>query len=1064
MWIVQLALRRPYTFVVASLLVILLGVTASSRMPKDIFPEIDIPVVTTIWTYSGLSAQDMERQITTFAEFALNNNVNEIRSIESQTLPGLAVVKVSFQPGTNIDGAIAQVTAVSQTILRRMPPGTNPPLVIRYNAASVPILQMALASSTASEAALEDFGRIAFRQKMSGIVGMTLPLPIGGKVRQIMVDLDPELLQAHAVTADDVARALSAQNFTLPAGATRLGDSEMAVQLNSSPDSVAAINDLPVRSTSDSTLFIRDVANVRDGYAIQTQIARLDGNRSSIITILKRGGASTLNIVAEVLSRLPSLRDIAPPGFHIEPLADQSQFVRNAINGVLVEGAIAACLTAAMILLFLGSWRSTLIVATSIPLSILTSVTLLSALGYTLNIMTLGGLALSIGILVDDATVEIENIHRHLGFGKPLKKAILDGAQQIAVPAFVGTTAICIVFVSVVFLRDVPRELFVPFALAVAFAVGTSYIVSRTIIPTLVMWLLKPEISRYAPGAPDRAATSWNPFTLAHAGFNGAFTAFRALYSLLLSAALRHRLVTSLAMLVVVAASAWLVPQVGRDFFPSADEAHVRLGLRFPAHMRIERTEIEFQRAQDLIRAALPEDAVDRVLDVIGAPANGLNAAFQDSVNAGPFEGEMALSINPSANLDAPAVQEIIRQTLARHMPEAEVYFKPADMVNQVLNAGIAAPINIQVSGNNRQATLALARRICADVARVPGVADARLGQVTNAPVLNVAVDRTRASESGLSQREVANTVLASISSTSQTQPSFWVDPRNGISYFVAAQTPMTRLASVADIENQGLSVPTSAPGQVQTLGNVADFSRSLTPANINRYDLVPTFDVLANVTGVDLGSVAGPIDDIISKASKDLPPGITIRSRGQLFTMTDAYSRLVLGLGFASLLVYLLMVVNFQSWTDPFVVALALPGALSGIAWMLFATNTTFSVPALMGAIMVIGVVSLNAILFVTFANEMLATGLSSKEAALAAGRTRLRPILMTAAAMTLGMLPMAAGLGEAGAQNAPLGRAVIGGLAFGTATTLFFVPVMFSLLRRRPNPILVEKLHVED
>lgn len=1057
MWIVQLALSRPYTFVVASLLVLILGAFAAYRMPKDIFPEIDIPIVTTIWTYQGLSAQDVERQLTTFAEFALNNNVNDIRSIESQTVAGLSTIRIAFQPGTNIDGAIAQVTATSQTILRRMPPGTNPPLIVRYNAAAVPILQMALSSDTLSEAALEDYGRVGFRQRMGGIPGMTLPLPTGGKQRQIMVDLDPDLMRAHGVSPEEVAQALGAQNFTLPAGSMRLGESDLSVQLNSSPETVAAIAELPIRSRDGTTIYVRDVASVRDGFSLQNQIARQDGSRAALLTILKRGGASTLDIVRDVMDRLPSLRATAPPGLRIEPLADQSVFVRNAVNTVLVEGVIAACLTAIMILLFLGSWRSTLIVATSIPLSILTSVIALDWLGFTLNIMTLGGLALSIGILVDDATVEIENIHRHLGMGKPLRQAILDGAQQIAVPAFVGTTAICLVFVSVVFLRDIARELFVPFALAVAFAVGTSYVVSRTIIPTLVMWLLPAELGRYAPGAKDEGR---GPIALAHRAFNAVFVSFRDGYSLLLATALRNRVLTCLVMLAVVAASGWLLPQVGRDFFPSGGGAQLRLGLRFPAHQRVEQTEIEFQRAQELIRASLPEGAVEKVVDVIGSPANGLNAAFQDSINVGPFEGEMILTLAKAAEVDPDAAKNVIRDALAENMPHAEVYFKPADMVNQVLNAGIAAPINVQVSGNNRVATLAIARKIRDRLAAVPGIADARLGQVTNAPVLRVSVDRTRAAESGLTQRQVASSMLASISSTSQVQPSFWVDPRNGISYFVAAQTPLDRLSSLSDIENQGLNV--HGDEGMQTLGNIAEFSRALTPANINRYDLVPSFDVLANVAGTDLGSVTRPVADIVAEASKDLPPGVNVRVRGQLSTMNDAYFRLVVGLVFASLLVYLLMVVNFQSWSDPLVVALALPGALSGIAWMLFVTGTTFSVPALMGAIMVIGVVSLNAIIFVTFASEMLASGLTPVQAALAAGRTRLRPILMTAGAMSLGMLPMALGVGEAGAQNAPLGRAVIGGLIFGTATTLLFVPVIFSLLRRRPNAILTENARV--
>jgi multidrug efflux pump subunit AcrB len=949
-----------------------------------------------------------------------------------------------------------------------MPPGTNPPLIIRYNAAAVPILQIALSSETQSEAALEDFGRVQFRQRMGGIPGMTLPLPTGGRLRQIMVDLDPALMQAHNVSADDVARAISAQNFTLPSGSAKLGESELAIQLNSSPDTVAAMNDLPIRTisnqigsnqTGQTILRIRDVGNVRDGSAVQTQIARQDGARAVLLTILKRGGASTLNIVNEVMARLPAIQANAPPGLRIEPLADQSRFVSLAINTVLKEGVIAACLTATMILLFLGSWRSTLIVATSIPLSILTSVVLLDWMGQTLNIMTLGGLALAIGILVDDATVEIENIHRHLGMGKPLKQAILDGAQQIAVPAFVGTTAICIVFVSVVFLGDIARELFVPFSLAVVFAVGMSYVLSRTIIPTLVMWLLPGEVGRYQPRTPgSHSHERAGPILWLHRMFNHGFEALKSVYSIVLVFMLRNRAIAGLLMIGVLGISAWLTPQVGRDFFPSTDSGLLRLGIRLPAHLRIEQTEIEIQRAQNLIRRAMPNGSIQRFVEVIGSPASGLNAAFQDSINVGPFESEMTIQLAADSSIRPADAKNVIRDAMAQGMPEAQVFFKPADMVNQVLNAGVAAPINIQITGNQRAQALVIARRIRDELAKVPGIADTQIGQVTNLPVLNVRVDRLRASESGLSQRDVANSVLASISSTAQVQPSFWVDPRNGISYSVAAQTPPHRLATAQDLQNQ--SFDSADQHASQTLGNIADFDRSFTPANINRNDLQPTFDVLANLDGVDLGSVTAQVNRIIAEERSQLPTGLNIRLRGQLQTMNDAYSQLIVGVMFAALLVYLLMVVNFQSWSDPFVVILALPGALAGVAWMLFATNTTFSVPALMGTIMVIGVVSLNSVLYVTFANEQLGRGMSSIEAALAAGRTRLRPILMTALAMSLGMLPMAIGLGEAGAQNAPLGRAVIGGLLFGTITTLLFVPVVFSLLRRKPNPIIVQAM----
>jgi multidrug efflux pump subunit AcrB len=1041
MWIVRLALRRPYTFVVMGVLIVVLGVFAIVTTPTDIFPEIEIPVVSVIWNYAGLSVDEMAARVTTYSEYTISSVVNDVRSIESHTYPGVSVIKIYFQPNVNVEAALAQVTAVSQTILRVMPPGATPPLIIQYNASSVPVIQLALSGKTVSEAELYDYGIYRVRQQIAPIQGTRLSLPYGGKPRQIMVDLDPGALLAKNVSAADVSTAVNLQNLTLPSGSVKLGPREYRVTLNSSPDAVAALNDLPVKYVNGATVYLRDIANVRDGFAVQTNIVRQDGRRSVLLAVIKKGGASTLQIIRELKAMLPAIRAAAPPGLEIKELFDQSLFVRAAITGVLTEGAIAAGLTALMILLFLGSWRSTLVVILSIPLSILASLAILSALGHTLNVMTLGGLALAVGILVDDATVEIENIHRNLGLGKRLVQAILDGAQQIATPAFVATLSICIVFVPVVFLTGPAKYLFTPLALAVVFAMLASYLLSRTIIPTLVRYLLAGE--EHAPGA----ATP-TPFGRVHAAFDRGFEAFRARYVRALASALarRGRIFTGFA--VVVASGLVLLPFVGRDFFPSVDAGQFRLHVRAPAGTRIEETERVFADVEAAIRRTIPEHELALVIDNIGQP-QPVNLGLTDSATIGPADGEILVALNAEEHRPTAQYMRMLRERLPREFPGVEFFFQPADIVGQILNFGLPAPIDVQISGYDQRATHAVALEAAARIARVAGAVDVHVHQVSKSPALLVNVDRSRAAELGLTQRDVANNVLVSLSSSGVVSPNYWSDPRTGVTYPVVVQTPTSRMDSVSALMNTSVTPGTTATPQL--LSNLATLERYQSPAVISHTNVQPVFDVYANVQGRDLGGVAGEVQRIVADLGARLPPGHRIVVRGQVESMNSAFTRLGLGLLFAVVLVYLLIVVNFQSWLDPFIIITALPGGFAGIVWMLYLTQTTFSVPALMGAIMSVGVATANSILMVTFANDQMREGHDAREAALAAGATRLRPVLMTALAMILGMLPMALGLGEGGEQNAPLGRAVIGGLAAATFSTLFFVPVVYSLLRRR-------------
>jgi CzcA family heavy metal efflux pump len=1044
MWIVRLALRRPYTFVVMGLTILLLGVFAIVTTPTDIFPEIDIPVVSVIWNYEGLTTDDMASRITTFSEYTISSAVSDVRTIESQTYPGVAVIKIYFQPNVNVEAALAQVTAVSQTILRRLPPGSVPPLIIQYNASSVPIIQLALSGKTLSEAQLYDYGIYRIRQQIAPIQGITLPLPYGGKPRQIMVDLDSQALLAKGISPADVSNAINLQNLTLPSGSVKLGPREYRVSLNSSPDAVAALNDLPVKYVNGAVVYVRDVAHVRDGFAVQTNIVREDGRRSVLLTVIKKGGASTLTIVKQLKQMLPSIRSSAPPGLEIKELFDQSLFVRAAITGVLTEGAIAALLTGVMILLFLGSWRSTLVVITSIPLSILTSVTILSALGHTLNVMTLGGLALAVGILVDDATVEIENIHRNLGLGTRLVQAILDGAQQIATPAFVSTLSICIVFVPVVFLTGPAKYLFTPLAMAVVFAMLASYFLSRTIVPTLVRYLLAGE-------AHGEAATSATPgvFGRIHDAFQRQFERLRDAYVRTLERTLARRAAALAVFAVVIVSGLALLPFVGRDFFPSVDTGQFRLHVRAPAGTRIEETEQVFADVEAAIRRIIPKGEIASIIDNIGQP-QPINLAFTDSVTIGSSDGEILVSLAPERTEDTAHWTKTLRERLPREFPGVTFFFQPADIVSQILNFGLPAPIDVQVTGFNQQATHDIALEIAGRMGKIPGAVDVHLHQVVNAPSLLVNVDRSRAAELGLTQRDVANSMLVSLSSSAVVSPNYWSDPRSGINYVVAVQTPQSRVDSVNSLMNA--PVTPGAGGPPQLLSNVAGLERREMPAVVSHSNVQPVFDIYADVQGRDLGSVAKEVQKIVAEYRGTLPPGHSIALRGQVESMNSAFVRLGLGLVFAVLLVYLLMVVNFQSWLDPFIIITALPAGFAGIVWMLFATHTTFSVPALMGAIMSVGVATANSILMVTFANDQMLEGRDSRAAALAAGATRLRPVLMTALAMIIGMLPMSLGLGEGGEQNAPLGRAVIGGLSVATFATLFLVPIVYSLLRRRP------------
>src|SRR2546427_3521790 len=1054
MWIVRLALRRPYTFVVLALLIALLGVSAIRTMPVDIFPSINIPIVTVIWSYSGLSPTEMQDRIVTISERALTPTVDGIEPLESVSVRGIAVTRLYFHPHVPIAGAIAQVTALPQYILRPLPPVIFPPLIIQYNAASVPVVMASLSSDQLSEQQLFDLGNSFIRTQLVTIQGSQIPLPYGGKVPVVNVDIDPDALYSRGLSPQDVTNAILAQNVILPAGTSKIGTREYDIAINSSPVVLNDLNKIPIRYVNGAMVNVADVAFVHDGFSPQTNLVRRDGRHSALLPILTNGSASTLTVVAQARQLMPKILAGLPSSLKVDFLFDQSVFVRAAITGVLHEGVIAACLTGLMILLFLGSWRSTLIVITSIPLSILTSIIVLDMLHQTLNIMTLGGMALAVGILVDDATVEIENNHRQMELGKPLRQAILDGAAEVATPAFVATLSICIVFVPIMFLGGVGGALFAPLAMSVVFAMLASYFLSRTLVPTMVLYLLAPQArAGHAREAGHDAPTRRSLFGRISDSFEAGFHRLTATYEGVLDWALGHTRTVIAVFLVFAAVSLFLYPFVGRDFFPTVDAGQLRLHVRAPAGTRIEETEQDFQRVEDYIRRVIPANEISVIVDNIGVP-NPINLALSDSVTVGTADGEILVALKQPHRPTAKYLKSL-REQLPHRFPDLEVFAQPADIVNQILNFGLPAPIDIQVTGPlaESEKNLQVAQQIAAELRSVPRAVDVHVQQILDAPRIMVDSDRALAQQVGLTQRDVAGSLLISLTGSGATTTNFWLNNQNGVSYQVVVQTPQHRIASLDELHRTPVAI--AGQSSPQLLTNLADFRRTTTPLSLNHYNVQPVFDVYAGVQGTDLGAVSSRVDQIVAGYRARIGKASSIVVRGQVHSMNQAFLQMGLGICFAVLLVYFLMVVNFQSWMDPLIILMALPGALAGILWALFVTGTTISVPALMGCIMAIGVATSNSILMITFANEQRHPDLGghdARAAALGAGRTRLRPVIMTALAMLLGMLPMSLGLGEGGEQNAPLGRAVVGGLMIATFYTLFFVPVTYSLLRRKP------------
>ncbi|HXX71817.1 MAG TPA: efflux RND transporter permease subunit, partial [Candidatus Acidoferrum sp.] len=1025
-----------------SILIMILGMLAIVRTPVDIFPNIDIPIVLAAWTYTGLSPEEMSGRVIYNYERALTTTVNDIEHLESQSLNGVGLVKIFFHPHTNLPSAIAQVTAISQSIVKNLPPGITPPFILTYNASSVPVLQLGLSGPGLSEQQLADMGQNFVRTSLITVSGVAIPNPYGGKQRTVMVDLNTTQMQAKGLSPIDVVNAVDAQNLILPSGTAKIGSFEYYIETNASAPTVRDLNDLPVKTVNGSTIYIRDVAHVRDGFTPQTNIVRVDGTRSTLMSILKLGSASTLDVVAGVRKMLPSIQAALPVHIDFHALSDQSIFVKASILGVVREGVIAACLTGLMILVFLGSWRSTIIIAVSIPLSVLTSLTMLGALGETINIMTLGGLALAVGILVDDATVEVENINRNLDQGKEIIQAILDGASQIAVPALVSTLSICIVFVPMFFLTGVPKYLFVPLAEAVIFAMLASYLLSRTLVPTMARYLL---IEQTEEERREKTEKSRNPLVRLQARFETGFEGFREHYHRLLGAVMRHRIAFVTCFLGFCVLSFALLPVIGQDFFPTVDSGELKLHMRAPTGTRIEDTAAICDEVEKDIRQVIPPVELTTIIDNIGLPYSNLNLAYSTSAPVGPADADIQVELAPGHRKTNDYVREL-RARLSHDFPGVTFYQLPVDIVTQILNFGLPAPIDIQIVGrdlvSNRQFAMELMNRL----KFIPGVTDMRIQQPFDYPRMHIDVDRTKASQVGFTQRDVVENLLIALSGSFQTQPQFWLDPKTGVSYSITTETPQYRVQSPQDLENIPIANATLA--QPQILGGLASFTRGAEMAEVTHYNIQPVIDIYGGVDGRDLGGVARDILPIIEQSKKQLPPGSSIVVRGQIQTMNASFLGLLAGLGFSIVLVYLLIVVNFQSWLDPFIILLALPAALVGILWFLFVTGTTISVPALTGAIMCMGVAAANSILLISFSKEKLQAGKTSIDAALDAGFTRFRPVLMTALAMIMGMLPMSLGLGEGGEQNAPLGRAVIGGLMFATVATLFFVPVVFSIL----------------
>ncbi|WP_186183565.1 efflux RND transporter permease subunit [Burkholderia gladioli] len=1053
--LVRVALRRPYTFVVLAILILIIGPLAALRTPTDIFPNIRIPVIAVIWQYTGLSPDQMAGRISSPFERTLTTTVNDVEHIEAQSITGFGVIKIFFQPGVDINTANAQVTAVSQTLLRQLPPGTTPPLILNYNASTVPIIQLALSGKGLSEQNLADLGLNTLRPALVTVPGAAIPFPFGGKTRQVQLDVDPAALQARGLSAQDVANALAGQNLLTPIGTEKIGDYEYTLNLNDAPGDIRELANLPVKAVNGTTIYMRDIANVHDGSAPQTNIVHVDGNRSVLITVLKNGAASTLAIISGIKQHVEQGKAGWPQNLQIAPIGDQSLFVTAAISGVAREGVIAAVLTSLMILLFLGSWRSTLIIATSIPLAVLGSIITLSALGETLNIMTLGGLALAVGILVDDATVTIENINWHLEQGKQVEPAILDGAAQIVTPAFVSLLCICIVFVPMFFLQGIARFLFVPMAEAVMFAMISSFILSRTLVPTMAKYLLKPHAHAEGGHGAERAP-SRNPLVRFQRGFEARFERVRFRYRALLELALADRKPFVSVFFGFVLVSFALVPLLGQNFFPSVDAGQIVMHVRAPVGTRVERTAEILARVQQAVRGIIPPAELGTMVDNMGLSSSGINTAYNNTGTIGSQDGDIQITLNEGHGPTADYVRRM-REELPRRFPGVTFSFPPADIISQILNFGSPAPIDLQVRGNNLAANFDYTNTLLREIRRVPGVVDARIQQSQQSPAFSVDVDRTRAQLLGITERDVTNSLVVNLAGSSQVAPTYWLNPANGISYPIVMQTPQYKLDTLAALQNLPISAiganAAAAGNATQILGGLATIRRADINSIVSQYNIQPMVEIFATTQDRDLGSVSRDINRIVSAHAKDLPRGSSVALLGQVQTMNAAFGGMLFGLLGAVVLIYLLIVVNFQSWSDPFVIVTALPAAIAGIIWMLFATHTTMSVPALTGAIMCMGVATANSILVVSFCRESLAEHGDPLRAAIEAGFTRFRPVLMTALSMVIGMAPMALGLGEGGEQNAPLGRAVIGGLMFATAATLFLVPAVFSMIHARPR-----------
>jgi multidrug efflux pump subunit AcrB len=1047
--IVRIALSRPYTFIVAALLILIIGTLAALRMPVDIFPSINIPIVGVAWQYQGLPPDQMAGRVVTPFERALTTTVNDIEHIEASSYTTFGIVKIFFHPTVNIATANAQVTAISQTLLKQLPAGETPPLIVNYSASTVPIIQLALSGEGLTEQNLADLGLNFVRTRLVTVQGAGIPFPFGGKTPQVMYDLDTGALQSRGLTGLDVANALARQNLLTPAGTQKIGDYEYTVNLNSAPSTISELADLPIKSVDGAMVYMRDVAHVHNGSAVQTNIVHVDGNRSVLLSVFKNGATSTLDIVSGVKKMLDVIKPSLPDALTVKPIGDQSIFVRASIQGVIREGVIAAALTSLMILLFLGSWRSTLIVTTSIPLSILGAIAALSAIGETLNIMTLGGLALAVGILVDEATVTIESINYHLEQGKAVEQAIMDGASQIVIPAFVSLLCICIVFIPMFFLSGVAKFLFVPLAESVMFAMVFSFLLSRTLVPTMAKYLLRAHVGQTEDHT--HAPRSKNPLVRFQRGFEARFTKLRDGYHGLLGLAIAHRAVFIGGFLGFVLLSFLLTPFLGRNFFPQVDGGQIMLHVRAPVGMRIEETAARFTEVEKAIRQIIPPNETGAIVDNIGTYLSSINTIYNNTGTIGESDGDIQISLQEGHAPTADYVSRL-RNELPRRFPGMTFSFLPADIVSQILNFGAPAPIDLQVRGNNLDADFAYANKLLTQIRHVTGVADARIQQSARLPALDVNIDRTRAQFTGVTAADVTNALVVNLASSSQVAPTYWLNPKNGVTYPIALQTPQYQIDTLPALQNLPINA-TGAPTTV--LGGIADITRSHGDAVVSQYDISSMVEIYATVQGRDLGSVSSDIRKIMEKNDKDKPKGATVALVGQTATMNSAYSGLLFGLLGAIVLIYLLIVINFQSWSDPFVIITALPAALAGIVWMLFATHTTLSVPALTGAIMCMGVATANSVLVISFAREKLTEFGDATQAALEAGFVRLRPVMMTALAMVIGMLPMALGLGEGGEQNAPLGRAVIGGLIFATVSTLFFVPVVFSLVHRNYRPL---------